>query len=322
MSKAAKTFLILTVCLVVLGGAVFCLAMAANRWDFGRLGGKLETNTYDVSSDFHAIAVRCSTEDVDFRLSDDGTCRVVCAEREDEKHLVYVQDDTLVIEREDNREWYEHVSLFTSGSPSITVYLPRAEYVSLSVEANTGDVTVPKDLLFGTAEIRLDTGDVDFRASSKGLLRIRTDTGDIHVDGVTAGEIDLSVDTGRVEVFSASCTGSVSVTVDTGKVFLTDVSCASFTSTGNTGDLTLKNVAASDSVSIVRSTGDVTFDRCDAADLVVETDTGDVTGSLLTPKIFVTSSDTGRVDVPESLTGGRCKITTDTGDIRITIAGA
>jgi hypothetical protein len=44
-----------------------------------------------------------------------------------------------------------------------------------------------------------------------------------------------------------------------------------------------------------------------------------VKGSLLTDKIFVTQSDTGKVDVPETVSGGKCKVTTDTGDIRIEI---
>jgi tRNA pseudouridine55 synthase len=53
----------------------------------------------------------------------------------------------------------------------------------------------------------------------------------------------------------------------------------------------------------------------------VKTDTGDVTGSLLTGKTFIPHSDTGKVVLPDSTLGGRCEITTDTGDIRITVDG-
>jgi hypothetical protein len=44
-----------------------------------------------------------------------------------------------------------------------------------------------------------------------------------------------------------------------------------------------------------------------------------VKGSLLTDKIFFAKSETGRVIVPESMTGGRCEIKSDTGDIKITV---
>ena len=63
------------------------------------------------------------------------------------------------------------------------------------------------------------------------------------------------------------------------------------------------------------------MDACDAAEIVVKTDTGDVTGTLLTEKVFMVKTDTGDVDVPRSVTGGACEITTDTGDIRVGILG-
>ena len=61
------------------------------------------------------------------------------------------------------------------------------------------------------------------------------------------------------------------------------------------------------------------FNNCDAETIYVNTDTGSVTGTLLTDKVFIIETDTGSVDVPKSITGGRCEITTDTGNIRITI---
>ena len=61
------------------------------------------------------------------------------------------------------------------------------------------------------------------------------------------------------------------------------------------------------------------FDACDAAEIYVKTDTGDVTGTLLSDKKFFAESDTGKVSVPKSVTGGRCEISTDTGRIDITV---
>ncbi|MBQ1821155.1 MAG: DUF4097 family beta strand repeat protein [Clostridia bacterium] len=72
-------------------------------------------------------------------------------------------------------------------------------------------------------------------------------------------------------------------------------------------------------ISIERSTGDVRFEQCDAAELSIDTDTGDVTGSLRSDKVFIAQSHTGDVSVPGSTSGGKCRITTDTGDIRITV---
>ena len=117
-----------------------------------------------------------------------------------------------------------------------------------------------------------------------------------------------------------TCDADISIGLSTGKAYLTDIVCKNLTSMGSTGDISLKNVIAAEKISIERSTGDVTFEGSDAAELCITTDTGDVEGSLLTDKVFITKTDTGRINVPNSITGGRCEITTDTGDIKITIS--
>ena len=116
-----------------------------------------------------------------------------------------------------------------------------------------------------------------------------------------------------------TCRGDAKIGVSTGEASVTDVSCNQFASQGNTGDICLKNVRAAGKCSVERSTGDVRFDGCDANSLFVKTDTGDVSGTLLSEKVFVTQTDTGRVQVPKTTAGGLCEITTDTGDIKITL---
>ena len=321
MKKATKICLIAAACLVLIGGAAFCIAMTANHWDFSLLSNdKLETTTFDITDDFRNISVKSDTEDIEFRLSDDGTCTVVCRERESETHTASVQNGTLLVERIDTENWFGHISLFSFESPTITVYLPQTDYEALFIEEDTGDITVPKSFQFGSVDIELSTGEVDFRASSPGLIRIQSSTGDIRAEGLSAGELDLTASTGHVDVLSVTCAGDVGVSVSTGKTNLTNVSCGSISSAGSTGDITLKNVTAEGLISIERSTGDVSFEQCDAGELTVETDTGEVTGTLLSDKVFITHSETGSIDVPETTTGGKCRITTETGDIEIRIA--
>lgn len=77
----------------------------------------------------------------------------------------------------------------------------------------------------------------------------------------------------------------------------------------------MSNVIATNKFSVERSTGDVKFSGCDADEIYVKTNTGNVTGSFRSNKVFIT--DTGSIDVPKTVTGGRCKINTHTGDIKI-----
>ncbi|MBO4562724.1 MAG: DUF4097 family beta strand repeat protein [Clostridia bacterium] len=174
-------------------------------------------------------------------------------------------------------------------------------------------------VVFAGVDVRTDTGDVDIASRVSGALRVNTDTGCVACEGISAGSIDIAVSTGRVRLASVECAGSLGVAVTTGKTTLTGVTCASFCSEGSTGDLTLENVICSGGVIIERSTGDVKFVNCDGAELDITTDTGDVTGSLRTDKVFIVKSDTGRIDVPETTSGGKCRIISDTGDIKISV---
>ncbi len=136
------------------------------------------------------------------------------------------------------------------------------------------------------------------------------------------GGLDLSAVTGRVTVSDVKCAGDAVIGVSTGEVCLTDAACRSLVSSGTTGDILLERVAAAEKLSIERSTGNVRFDGSDAAELFIRTNTGNVAGSLLTDKIFLTQTDTGDVEVPQTAAGGKCEIRTDTGDIKMEIGRA
>ena len=200
-----------------------------------------------------------------------------------------------------------------------SVWLPETEYKTLFIDESTGSVTIPAEFQFESIDVTASTGAVDCRASASGAIRIETSTGGIQVRDLTAGSLKATVSTGKVELRSVFCEGAVEVGVTTGKTELTDVTCGSLVSEGSTGAIALKNVVAAGSMNIRRDTGDVRFEGCDAAELDIETDTGDVTGTLLTEKVFIARSDTGRFKVPETTAGGKCKITTDTGDIEISV---
>lgn len=319
MSKVTKKWLVAAVCLVIIGSVIFAAAMTAYKWDFTKLGTvRYETATHSISEDFADIAIDTDTADIIFALSDDGMCKVICYEQENEKHSVEVRDGTLSIDVVCEKEWYEYIGV-NFGTPRITVYLPESEYSSLCIKESTGDIKIPAEFEFESIDITASTGDVENYACASGAVTIETDTGDIRVKDISAAELKLSVSTGKVVVDSVTCEGNIEINVSTGDAQLTDARCKDFLSNGNTGDLILENVIAAGNFSIERSTGDVKFDNCDAGEIFIETDTGDVTGSVLSDKIFITETSTGDVNVPESISGGRCEITTSTGDIKIDV---
>lgn len=319
MRKKTKIWLVIATALVVVGCVIFGGVMTMLQWDFTKLSTvKYETNDYEIDENYKNISIVTDTADIVFMPSQNSKSSIVCHEQKNVKHSVTVKDDTLVISVVDTRKWYEYIGI-NIGTPKITVYLPNAEYEKLFIKESTGDVAIPNNFSFESMDISTSTGDVKNDASASESIKIKTRTGNIRVENISAEALDLSVSTGEITVCDVTCQGDVKIHVSTGKTKLTDIACKNLTSSGNTGDISLKNVIATEKFSLERSTGDVKFDGCDAAEISVKTDTGDVTGTLLSEKVFLAETDTGRVEVPKTATGGRCEITTDTGDIRIKI---
>ena len=323
MRKATIAWLVIATALVLIGCILFGGVMFALGWDFRKLSTvEYETNTYDVNEPFKSISLKTDTADIKFALSNDGKCKVECLEDENAKHSVTVEDGTLTVELIDERSVSDYIKYIgiNYGSSRITVYLPKGEYASLVIEEDTGDIEIPDDFNFRDVDISVSTGNVVFGASASKSVSIKTSTGDIAVENISVGSLALSVTTGRITATSVNCEDDLTVGVSTGKVYLTDIVCENVISRGSTGDITLNNVIAEEKLLIKRSTGDVKLDGCDAGEISVETSTGDVVGSLLSDKVFNAETSTGRCDVPKTTTGGKCEISTDTGDIKIVIS--
>ncbi len=301
-----KTLIVIFVVFMI----IFCMASCSIITEH-------ETNTYEIDSAFDSIDVDVDVANVTFLPSDDGKCKVVCFEEPDNKHRVFVSDGTLHIESvDDDRIHFFNINLEPN---TITVYLPKSEYVDLHIENDTGSVTVPKDFTFENIDISQDTGNAKIYASATGHINVEGDTGNILIEGVQAGSVNIENETGNITVTNLNCSGDIILGIDTGKTNVENTSCKNLYFKGSTGYIQIENLIASGKIEIENSTGDVRFSKMDATDIYINTNTGDINGSLLSGKMFTAETDTGKIRIPEDSTGGICKLTTDTGDIKITI---
>ena len=319
MNKAKKIWLIVASSLIALGAILFVCVMSSLKWNFKDLSTvKYGTNEHTITETYTSISILTQTADVEILPANDENTSVVCFEQEYYKHEVSVKNGTLVIRVNDTRKLHNFIG-FDFNSAKITLSVPYRTFESLNIEADTSDVKIPTDFTFNDINVKTTTGDVENHASATNLIKVKTSTGDICIKDATTKTLDLAVSTGKVTVSNVVCSEDVKIAVSTGRTNVSNLTCRDLSSTGDTGDLSLSNVIASGKLSIERDTGDVKFDGCDAAEIFVETDTGDVTGTLLSAKTFEVETDTGRVSVPTSSSGGKCKISTDTGDILISI---
>ena len=300
MSKCTKVWLWIATSVIVTGLILFGVVMTMAGWDFTKLNTvKTVTNEYAFDEEIRNIQVTTKITNVVFIPTQEECVRVVCKEQEKLRHSVSVENGTLVICVEDTRQWQDYIGVNFERT-RITVYLPEAIYGLISVQTGTGDVNC-------------------FVSADK--IQIKTETGNIFVEKIHAGDMELTVSTGTISAISVTCDGNLQADTATGRMNITNVHCDSFSSSGSTGDVILEQLIANQNIFIRRNTGDVKFVRCDANTLIrVEVDTGDVKGSLVTDKVFAVHTDTGEIDVPESVAGNaQCQISTGTGNVKITI---
>lgn len=296
-----KKFLISGIIFLALGLALCAGALIYTGFDFSKFDtANYQTAEHVVSESFNNIEITATETDVELKPSSDGGTKIVCVELEKVRHAVVVENGVLKITEQDDRAWYERFNI-RQKSLSITVFLPSDAYNALSVESGTGDFTATA--AFNFVE-----------------LRVKTSTGNINIENARAGKAELSVSTGDITLNSVVCDGEISADVSTGNLNFTDVDCKKLVSDGSTGNINLKNVVAEESFNLKRSTGDIRFESCDAGIITVETSTGDVQGTFRTEKIFAVKTSTGKIIVPNTTFGGKCEISTSTGDIIIGLA--
>ena len=318
MKRSIKIWLLAASFFVIVGAFSFVLSMTYLEWDFAKLSSDTyENNSYAISDSFSSISLKTDTADVVFIPTDDPQCSVALCEKTKLSHKVEVKDGVLGITLEDTRKWYDYISL-GSLRTKITICIPSEQYGALSIEDDTGDIEIPAGFGFEKIDVRVSTGNVTCRASASGDVSIKTSTGDIDVADICARNLDLTASTGRIEVSNVKC-DDLKISVSSGDSSVENVECDNLTTSGSSGNITLKNAIMRERLSIERSTGDITLSRCDSGDICITTSTGAVEGTLLSDKVFVTSTFTGDVDVPKSTTGGICEITTSTGDITISL---
>ena len=254
----------------------------------------------DVEDSFREISVSANIESISFLPSADGGCRVEFLEPEKVEPSARVVNGTLTIGTTQPGNILEIVVSSLIDTPTITVYLPADDYDNLKLESDTGSVTLPEDFSFGSIELESDTGSINCSASARQHIRVKSDTGAVELDSVI-------------------CAGPITIREDTGKTMLRNVNCGSLDFHGCTGLFEMEDLLSTGLIAIEQDTGAVLFERCDASELRIKTSTGKVVGSLLTEKVFNAKSDTGKVEVPNTTSGGSCTITTDTGKIQVTV---
>ena len=254
------------------------------------------SKTYNIEQTYSEIKIEGKNLDVNIYLSDNNENKIVYLENKKVSVESKVVDGVLTIKQNDNRKFYD--MLFNFSDFEVNLYLTEELINSLNIKGQVGDIEINKGFTFSNVDISNSTGDVEFNSNVKNNLSISNSTGDIEVENSNVG-------------------GSLNIETKTGDIELSNTNCNKLDIKVTTGDTELVNTLVTADFKMEGSTGEVRFDEFDASNIEVSVGTGNVKGTIKSSKIFIAKSKTGRVSVPETVTGGVCKITTSTGNIKI-----
>ena len=308
---------------VAAGLLISFIALASLNFSFFEMGTmEHAATTYTVTDSFTNIKVWGAECDVRLIPSEDGTCTVLCNETDRVTHTVSVKNGTLIIERTDNRKWYEHIGFTWSywGPMEVVVSLPGRAYGDLDVRTASGRVEIPGDFSFDNAGVDGTSGDVRFMAAVDGDLRLKTVSGDIQAGGMRPKTLTVTSTSGDITLNTIAVNAAFSCKTVSGSQTVTDLTCRSATLNTTSGDVTVSDLIASENIRMEAVSGRLNLIRCEADTLWLKTVSGDVTGTLRTDKAFATYTTSGTVRVPDSTSGGACEVKTVSGNIRLDIA--
>ncbi|MBQ4263284.1 MAG: DUF4097 family beta strand repeat protein [Bacilli bacterium] len=232
----------------------FCLLLVASVVLYSlSITVKLETNEYEIKETFENIKIITDTADIDFVLSENLNTLIICEEHKNIKHSVNVKENTLLVEVNDNRKWYEHIGISTS---KITIYLSKNEYDEFIMESDTGNIRI-KSINANKLDLSTLTGNLKIVNTKCKNLFSESDTGNILLENVIASEkFKIETDTGDVK-FKDSDASDIFVKTDTGNVtgnLLTDKVIFAESDTGN---IDVPKVITDEKCEIITDTGDI-----------------------------------------------------------------
>ena len=301
------------------GAALFAYGLSHNKID-----DNFQTNEHEIEENIHDFDIKLSTANLDFKKAEGDKTKVVCVEKEKVYHTLEVKDNKLTIRQVDERKWYQkYLFNINFKSMSVTVYLPEETYSDLTIDTDTGKVSIPSDFTFANVKASADTGDMSVNCKATGNVELSEHTGDISVNDMNPTNITAKASTGKIRIKNCGVGEKIYLKASTGDILLENVTAKNYESKTSTGDVKLVNTVVENEMKIETSTGGVRFDKSDAKNINVETSTGSVKGTLLSPKMFDAKSDTGSIKTPPinewSGATGTCVIKTDTGSIDISI---
>ena len=230
MKKVVKVLLILSIVFVIIGGAFFGVGLFLN-WDnitssdHSSSGFEQKQYEYDTKG-LTAISFNDINSAVKIIATNSDKVRVSCYESEKEKYYINMNTDgTLIIERRDDRSWFEKIGIWSlsdifSGNKNTVIEIPsnitldNIEILTVNGEVEVSDLKLKEGLtaITSNGEVVIENVNAEYEVSAV------TTNGRISLDDIKAKEIEASTLNGRISFTSLEASESLGFDTVNGEI--------------------------------------------------------------------------------------------------------
>ncbi len=316
MKKATKIILLVSAGVVLLG----CV-MAGVAFAFGaRFNNNVEYVTHSVEQDFKNVSISTNA-DVKIKASPDGKCYAICTQSEKITFTLGVEGETLVLNENDERKWYNYIGINFDEPRNAVLYLPEGIYAALSVQNTNGSIRYETSkIVFESAILTAKSGNIDVLGDADTLV-LTAISGEVSVNSGNLKSLNISTQSGEVELSGVNVGEQAQIQTDSADVSFKNGNLQNLSISTKSGEIELENVVASEKMQIESKSGEISIEMCDAGEIVIESSSGEVEAILLSDKLFNVKTSSGRTRYPASVKdGGICNVTTKSGNVEIRVA--
>ena len=342
MSKAIKITVIIASILVGIGILSMGLAVAFGGMDVFMKNSK-DFNVTMVSATFDEVDVlnvNGVSNDIKVIKSENNQVKVTYPVSEKFSYYVKQIDDTLQIEYDDLRHWYDYIVIFGSFRvPDLTIELPEKTFKELNIKSTSGHIeansvdslTTNLKTTSGHIEVGGNAGDLTVAATSGGV-KVNSDTqaetayisatsGKIEVSGNIKGDVIADNSSGGIILSDLNC-DNVDAKCTSGKITADNLSVTSIKANVSSGRIDFDNVICTGDMDLKTTSGSINLDSVDAENYDLNTTSGSIKAKILSPKLYNVKSNSGSERTPEfgSNAKGVLNAKATSGSIKIELA--
>lgn len=320
--KITKILLLSAAALVLLGAMFVGAALWKGEKDMGK--NRVE-QSFQLKDSFRDIQIDCDACDLYIKPAGSGEPAVHY--EGDKRYLptVELRDGTLYVDATDKRDlpWYLRVfdvNFFSWIDNRVTVTLPETALGALKIEHASGKTELDAGLSFASLDLRAASGAVELSCDVTERLFVDCASGAVNLSGIRCGSAEVESSSGGVALSDMTVEGALTIRHSSGGTTLEQVQCGSLDIDSSSGTIHLTDTLAAETFTVSSSSGGIKLTDCDGGEISLHTGSGSVKGTLRTEKIFYANAGSGSVHVPESTSGGICRVKTGSGSIDLDIS--